>query len=1261
MSRLRLKRLVGYGLGLAGALLLLCVGALSLLLYHPDAPRWVLERLPEHTGVKLTVDHHQGVLAGPLSLSGVRLQGDFGQLEIEQIELHWRPGALWRAELHIASLQVSRSRLSLPPASPQEPERAEPDFAAVALPLGLRIDRLLLEELAIAQPQQPTRRVERLHLRAWSESKHLHIEQFDLTTPELALQASGRLGLASTGRAALALAWRYQSPQWPLLEGQGEVTGDLDHLRVRQTVSGPLNARLQASVKDLTKALSWEASARLQPSELSDGLGDWLADHPLQVGGELHSRGDLERIEVEADLDLVSGEFGEAALRLKGNLDLTDGRFTAERLRLEIPAGGFLEAGGLYQHDEKAGRFETQLSWRDLRWPLQGDAPEVMSKQGRLSLRGTPSAYDYQLSGLLQMPGQPIADIDAAGSGDLEGLRLERWLVKLDPGRLQGQGELRWQPEPQWQFTVEGEQIDPSLWAQALPGRLTLAAESSGRLSEQGLEGQLQLNRLQGQVREYPVQAGGQAVFAGDSLKLDKLQLNSGNNRLDVSGEIGEELALAWRIQAPELAGVWPGMGGDLAGSGRLEGSLQAPRLKAQLAGTMFSFGELQAKRQKLEADLSLAGKQPLVLRLTTGELRTPAGSWRELDLALAGSLPAHRLSLALQGGEAPQLALDLAAGWVASESVWQGRLEALSLRPLKQDKWALAEASAFSLGAQRQGLERLCLQAGEAELCGHFDRTPSGSWQAAMEARAFPFNSLQPWLPQGWHMDGLGQGEVNLSRQPDGGLLGDWQVRLSEAGGELVFSEQPQPLRISGAVLKGKIDKEAARTRLEIKLGDQGKMTAEIKLPAYNPFDLDPAKQRLMGRVRFGLQDLSRFARLSPSLLNPQGDVRGDFTLDGTLAQPRLLGRADLTAGGLDIPELGLELREINLSLSAPSLERLALQGNLRSGKGRLELQGGMMLDAEADFPARLTLEGEKFTLSNLPEAEVRVTPELQLERDSEGTRVQGRIEIPYARLRPRKLPKTAVRASPDLVIVGEDREEQRPFDPRLSANLQLVMGDRVSFDGFGLRGKLTGRLILIDEPERPVIGRGRIGIKEGTYKAYGQDLRIERGYALFADSPVENPGLDVRAVRDLDQVTAGVQVSGTLKRPKIDLFSTPAMSEGDVLSYLLTGRAQGEGGGESLGVAAAIRASGAGMMAEEIGRQFGLDELRLDAGSGLEDASVVAGTYLSPRLYIQYINELASRQTKVRLRYDINRRLQLEAETGKTQAGDLYYTFDR
>ena len=163
-----------------------------------------------------------------------------------------------------------------------------------------------------------------------------------------------------------------------------------------------------------------------------------------------------------------------------------------------------------------------------------------------------------------------------------------------------------------------------------------------------------------------------------------------------------------------------------------------------------------------------------------------------------------------------------------------------------------------------------------------------------------------------------------------------------------------------------------------------------------------------------------------------------------------------------------------------------------------------------------------------NIPEAEVHISPELVILHTKERSELDGELHIPYGRIRPRELPKSAVTGTSDLVVVGRDAPQQEePADPNFHSRLRIIIGDRVSFEGFGLRANLTGNLLVIDEPGRPVIGRGRLGVTDGTYRAYGQDLKIERGYVLFADSPVDNPGVDVRAVREAGEVTAGLRVS--------------------------------------------------------------------------------------------------------------------------------------
>ncbi len=1242
-------------IGLAGvALTLSLLGvALGLLLYHPSGPQWALSLLRSLTPMTVEVTKIEGRLAGPLAIQGLRLEDDRFTLRIDTLDLDWRPAALLAGELHLRTLSLQGGRLSLAADDAQSSTPAAAGFEGVALPLALRLDQIELSGLTLERPGADPLQIERLSLVARSRQQTLDLEQLSLAIPQLALDGRGRLGLSAKLPMELGLEWRYTPAQRAPLEGVGEVRGDLQRLQLSQDLKGALEGELEATLSELTGVLGWDAKLILQRSDLSG----WLKDFPLQLSGEVRSRGTLERIGMEADLDLAQPDYGKAAVTLRGAY--AGGRFHAERLQVETASGSRLDGSGHYVLDDELGRFDGELAWQALQWPLQGE-PQVSSPQGRLKFEGRPGDYAYTLAADLRLPGQPKAKLDANGQGDLQGIRLERLTADFVPGRLQGQGEISWRPLVEWRLQLKGEGIDPSLWAADFPGRLALDLGTTGRLDEAGIAAEFRIAQVQGQLRGYPFEALGRVTLADEALTLEGLRLNSGPNRIEVNGTLAQRLALQWRIDAPELPVLWPGLQGSLTGEGRLDGARLTPHVQASVSGEGLAYERYRAQRLQLAADLSLADAKAFELDLRGADLQLDRLSWEGLDLQASGTLPAHHLTLALIGESAPQVSLQADAGWT-EDSLWQGRLAALELSLPGQPQWQLVDATGFTLGAGRQRLDAVCLANREARLCGSFTHTPAVGWNAGLEARRFPLAAFSPWLPEGLQLEGRGELQAQLALNAEGHAQGQAQLQLPEGRIGFDLENEAERLDFAGGTASARLDASGAEVEVELPLAGLGEAAAELSLPGLDPLALEPAEQTLQGRMKLNLRDLSRLSLIMPRLQNPRGVIAGDFKLSGSLAQPQLVGAAELQAGAIDIPELGLELREIDLQMTAPRLDQLALRGGLKSGNGRLQMEGQIELDMEAGFPARLQLTGNELKVANLPVAEVEVTPDLTFERDREGSRLKGRIEIPYARLRPRKLPSTAVSVTPDLVVVGTDEPERRAYDPRLSAQLRVVMGDRVSFDGFGLRGQLTGSLLVIDEPKRPVIGRGRIGITKGTYQAYGQDLNIERGFALFADSPVDNPGLDVRAVREIDEVTAGVRVSGTLKSPKIDLFSSPTMGESDVLSYLLTGRPAGEGGGGGVGIAAAIKASGAGTVAEELGRQFGLEELRFDAGSGLEEASVVAGTYLSPRLYIQYINELASRETKLRLRYDINRRLQLEAETGKTQAGDLYYTFDR
>ena len=194
--------------------------------------------------------------------------------------------------------------------------------------------------------------------------------------------------------------------------------------------------------------------------------------------------------------------------------------------------------------------------------------------------------------------------------------------------------------------------------------------------------------------------------------------------------------------------------------------------------------------------------------------------------------------------------------------------------------------------------------------------------------------------------------------------------------------------------------------------------------------------------------------------------------------------------------------------------------------------------------------------------------------------------------------------------------------------------MGDDVTIDAFGVRGRLTGALRVFQPPGKELLGDGQLAIVDGFYRIsaglglsaeIGAPLTIEQGRLIYAKSPIGNPGLLLQAQREGGDTTAGVRVLGTIRNPKLAFFSDsdPEMSRSEITTYLLTG----------------------------------VPPKR----DGEADHSLSLGTYVAPKLYMEYENALGDAPDKVKLRYDLSRRIELQTETGESQGGDIFYKFER
>src|SRR6185369_17621673 len=121
--------------------------------------------------------------------------------------------------------------------------------------------------------------------------------------------------------------------------------------------------------------------------------------------------------------------------------------------------------------------------------------------------------------------------------------------------------------------------------------------------------------------------------------------------------------------------------------------------------------------------------------------------------------------------------------------------------------------------------------------------------------------------------------------------------------------------------------------------------------------------------------------------------------------------------------------------------------------------------------------------------------------------------------------------------------------FPLALDVQVRMALGDKVQVKVSGIDAQLGGALDLTLLSLDRITSKGEIRVVKGRYRTYGVNLQIERGRLFYAGGTIEQPTLDILALRTIGDVKAGVTVSGSIKAPVTKLYSEPAMPDVDIL----------------------------------------------------------------------------------------------------------------
>jgi translocation and assembly module TamB len=170
-----------------------------------------------------------------------------------------------------------------------------------------------------------------------------------------------------------------------------------------------------------------------------------------------------------------------------------------------------------------------------------------------------------------------------------------------------------------------------------------------------------------------------------------------------------------------------------------------------------------------------------------------------------------------------------------------------------------------------------------------------------------------------------------------------------------------------------------------------------------------------------------------------------------------------------------------------------------------------------------------------------------------------------------------------------------------------------------------------------------------------------VERGIVNF-QGPLDDPGLNILALRKGLSVEAGVEVTGTMRRPSVRLVSTPNVPDGEKLSWIVLGRVPESGGVDTALLLAAAGSIMGGKSGGQLGQVFGVDEFSLRqqaGGDSLQNQKVTVGKQLSSRARISYEQGLTEVGGVTKFTYTLTPRITIVTRAGIEDALDIFYSF--
>ncbi|GIU14393.1 translocation/assembly module TamB domain-containing protein [Shewanella sp. MBTL60-007] len=914
--------------------------------------------------------------------------------------------------------------------------------------------------------------------------------------------------------------------------------------------------------------------------------------------------------------------------------------------------------------------YQLTLEAEQLQWPLK--KAQFSASKVSLTSQGNLDAQQVKLKTQFWSQYQPTLDIDTVFSHANNQLVFDKLHGNnQELGDIAVQGSFEYGEVLAWHAKVAAQQFDIGQLdlglSEPLPNsEITGPFNSAGRfnLADNSWAIDVEDANLSGHIMHYPLQIDG-AVSIDSKWHLSSQGLNVSalQSRLFVQGEVDKQWSLSGELTVPDLSLWQADAQGNIKADIDVSGASEHPNIGVSLKASDLQIFEVELANLGLTGQYKPLDNQSFIASFNLHDFKYQDLELSNISLNAQGDLTKQSLIMTTQGDLV--LNTDLTSEYHEKNQQIIAQVKRLSLASKLGDITLESPFNTeYHLDSQTGSVAPFCLSHVGGKLCAKEQIQLGLDGHASLEFVGDLGVLAEPWLPESLDWTGPATLSSKLRWFENAKPIGSVELELQPGNIDFQATNNSEvAIGYKSVQLRSRLDEKQLMTSLSLESYDIASMEANLGI------NVTPDRN-MQGQLSLHQINLQALAELLPELEVLEGKISSELQIGGSLREPQVSGEISLNDGSIMATANPTLLEDVDLDFIF-SGKKAKIDGELKMGKGQAFVDGELDW-AQQQLNGAFAIKGKDLAVIQPPLAILNVGTDLQVKFTNESFDIQGDINVPSGRITIVQLPEGGVAVSKDVVFEDSLATTEQQVSPlAVSAQVNLNVGDRLRVDGMGLTGRLKGKLELKQSPFRPPLLFGEIKVIDGNYKFMGQTLDIRAGEMQFI-GPIDVPNLNIEAVREIkdEDVIAGVRITGTPMKPVVNLFSSPAKEQAEILNYIVRGTGLNntsvdQNSGLMMGAALSLSNQIGGGAIGNIGNtaagiieKIGFSNVQLDAN---DDGRFAISGFIGDKLMVKYGVGVFNPGYEMTVRYYLLSQLYLETVSGTIeQSLDLYYRFD-